>query len=182
MSLDFLITKVFPSTSLLISMISLGMSSYVNFKYKERHRNQKLLEIAINTSIEKLKIVHDGWLNLAKSTTYIYNLMLLEDEKVEGLGEGWNIVEQEDTDEYKQYLHGKEALSDLFYAFSDENDPILREVFESQDIRKIHELVAFYQPFTLRKLVDLHRYQGYKKMLDDLLLVKSIINASISQK
>lgn len=175
-------TSIIPIFSLIISILSFWFSSYVVFKYRRRHLRQKLTEMSLTFALDKIRSAHTAWLNLANSMQYFGYLCALAENKRNGQGPGWSVKEEAGTEQFNVYHKGKIAMLDLLYSFSDDNDPLLLQIFTKEEILDICSRVKRYQPYTLLAMTTLHREDKYMAMLDDLLAINSTMKAAIARQ
>jgi len=165
-----------------ISLVSLGFSLYVLSQYRRRHLRQKITEMALGFVLDKSKTANTAWFHIANSMNYISYLCLLEEEKLNGNGNGWSLKQETGTESYNVYHEGKTAMLDLFYSFMDENHPLLVQIFSKDEIVDIHNKIKQYAPYTLLMMTQIYKEDRYMTMLNDLLSIGQAINKAIAKQ
>ena len=168
--------------STVISLVSLGVSLYVLSQYRRRHLRQKITEMALCFVLDKSKMANTAWFHIANSMNYISYLCLLEEEKLNGNGNGWSLKREIGTESYNVYYEGKTAMLDLFYSFMDKNHPLLVQIFSENEIVNIHNQIKQYSPYTLLMMTQIYKEDRYTVMLDDLLSIGQAINKAIAKQ
>ncbi len=162
-----------------LTALALFISIRTFSKHKERYIQQKAYEWAINKVMEYLELTEKSWRQSTKVQPYIGYLATKEKN-----GSKLRIDEEKENspDQMKNYDELKSMLMDLFYFFNNKSNPLVIQAINEVEMTECFNLLYKYQPFSLKKFVELEQDKKFQNLHDDLLVIQSIINNTLAQK